>query len=136
MGRARHEIKTEYDALRRPILSFVSGTDATNSDPRTLGKTILFEQIVYGEGQANDQALNLRTRGYRHYDGAGVITNEDLNPDTNSNEAYDFKGNLLRSNRKIADDYKKLYDWAVDTIQSTWDTFSSSTRYDATQPPH
>ena len=48
-----------YDALRRPASLFVLGTDPVNSDPRTLAGEICYETTVYGEGQPNDQALNL-----------------------------------------------------------------------------
>ena len=57
------------------------------------------------------------------------------NPLTIQDEAYDFKGNLLRSSRTLADDYHKLYDWQTDTAQPTWETFSSSTTYDALNRP-
>ena len=126
-----HQFKTEYDQLRRPLRQFVRGTDNTLSDPRTLGSDILFAMIEYGEGQANDTALNLRTRVFRSYDGAGVVTNMRRNPLTATDEAYDFKGNLLGSSRVLADDYRKLYDWNNDFVQPSWETFTSSTTYDA-----
>ena len=130
-----HNFKTAYDALRRPIHQFVRGTDAAHSDPRTFNQDILFEKTEYGEGQANDVALNLRTRVYRQFDGAGAVTNLDCNLIDNQDEAYDFKGNLLRSSRTIADDYKKLYNWSVDIVQQSWETYSSSTTYDALNRP-
>ena len=86
-----HNFKTEYDSLRRPVHRFVRGTDSTRSDPRTLGADVLFGKIEYGEGQANDVALNLRTRAFKSYDGAGVVTNRGNNPVTGEDEGYDFK---------------------------------------------
>jgi len=129
-----HNFRTEYDVLRRPNGLYVLGTDPANSDPRTTSE-VLFEKTVYGEGQASDQALNLRTRVFQHFDNAGVVTSLGRNTVTNQDEAYDFKGNLLRSSRTVADDYKKLYDWAVDTVQPSWETFSSSATYDALNRP-
>src|SRR5262249_20740667 len=130
-----HQFKTEYDQLRRPLRQIVHGTDATHSDPRTLNRDVLFARSEYGEGQTKDIALNLRTRVFKHFDSAGVVTNMGRNLLTAQDEAYDFKGNLLRSSRTLGDDYKKLYDWQTDTVQPTWETFSSSTTYDALNRP-
>jgi RHS repeat-associated protein len=120
-----HQFKTEYDQLRRPLRQFVRGTDTIQSDPRTLNADVMFARIEYGEGEANDTALNLRTRVFKSYDGAGVITSDE----------YDFKGNLGRSSRTVADDYKKVYDWNNDTVDPSWETFHSSTTYDALDRP-
>jgi hypothetical protein len=62
-----HDFSMAYGALRRPVSSFVKGNDPLNSDPRTMAG-LLYEKIDYGEGQENDQALNLRTRVYQHFD--------------------------------------------------------------------
>ena len=68
-----HEFRTEYDQLHRPLNQFVRGTDANESDPRVLNRSVLFGKIEYGEGQANDIELNLRTRAFKSYDNAGVL---------------------------------------------------------------
>jgi RHS repeat-associated protein len=120
-----HQFKTEYDQLRRPLRQLVRGTNTTQSDPRTLNADLLFARIEYGEGQANDIALNLRTRVCKSYDGVGVVTSEE----------YDFKGNLLHSTRTLAIDYKKIYDWNTDIVDSSWEIFHSSTTYDALNRP-
>ena len=57
-----HEFRTEYDQLHRPLNQFVRGTDGEQSDLRVLDRDVLFQKTEYGEGQANDVALNLRTR--------------------------------------------------------------------------
>ena len=117
-----HALRTEYDKLRRPVARYVRGTDAQHSDPRTLNKEPRFEQIDYGEGQANAAALNLRTRVYRHRDGAGAVT-----------FGYDFKGNLLASTRELADEYKDILDWSLP--QPAGETLATSTAYDALNRP-
>lgn len=71
-----------YDALRRLTHRYV----AENG----LGET-LAERIVYGDRHP-DESLNLKGKIFRHYDSSGVA----------SSEAYDFKGNLLRSGRQLA----------------------------------
>jgi RHS repeat-associated protein len=131
-----HNFRTAYDGLRRPTSSFVSGTDSTNSDPRTTSAEVLFEQTVYGEGQPNDTALNLRTRVFKHFDSAGVVTSFGHNPQTNKDEAYDFKGNLLRNSRQFVQDYKSLPDWsdAQPALQPD-PPFATSTQYDALNRP-
>ena len=85
----------------------MTGTDVNNSDPRTLNTDVLFAKTEYGENQTNDVDLNLRTRVFRHSDSAGFVTNMAPNPVTDKDEAYDFKGNLLRSTRDLAHDYSE-----------------------------
>lgn len=125
-----HNFRTEYDALRRPTGSFVQGTDAVNSDPRTVPAEVQIQKTVYGEGLSPD--LNLNQRVYKVFDGAGIVISSAINPTTQLEEAYDFKGNLLRGSRQFVDDYKALPDWSAVTppILSA-DVFSGSTQYDA-----
>jgi hypothetical protein len=129
-----HAFRTEYDALRRPARSFVQGTDTANSDPQTLPQEILFARTDYGEGYPNDIALNLRTRVFRQYDPAGVVTHLAINPVTNQDEAYDFRGNLLRSGRQFAQDYKRMPDWLSSPSLET-ETFVTATTFDALNRP-
>jgi RHS repeat-associated protein len=130
-----HNFRTEYaDALRRPTGLFVQGTDA-NSDPRTVGTSeVLFEKTIYGEEQPDDIKLNLRTRVFQHSDAAGVVTSKDRNPETGDDEAYDFKGNLLRATRQLVADYKGIPDWSGAPPMEP-KIFSSSTQYDALNRP-
>jgi RHS repeat-associated protein len=128
-----HNFSAEYDALRRPTSMYVTGTDPSNSDPRTLGAKVCYEKITYGEGQVNDQGLNLRTRVFQHADAAGVVTNRGTNPVTGQDEAFDFKGNLLRSSRAFVSDYKTLPDWSLPP--PTLESYTSSTQYDALNRP-
>jgi len=127
----RHNFRSAYDVLRRPTGLFVLGTDAVNSDPRTTAAEVLYEKIVYGEGQL--PALNLNTRVFQHCDPAGVVTNTGHNSVTNRDEGFDFKGNLLRSRRGFVADYKVLPDWSVPP--PTTEVFIGSTQYDALNRP-
>ncbi|HXH09025.1 MAG TPA: toxin TcdB middle/C-terminal domain-containing protein [Alphaproteobacteria bacterium] len=129
-----HTFRHEYDALRRPHRLWVRGTAADRSDPRTLDRDVLLERYEYGEGQANDSALNLRARVLRHYHSAGVVTNLGHNPLTNQDEAYDFKGNLLRSTRRLPQDYHTIPDWSG-TVAFAAEAFHTSTTYDALNRP-
>jgi RHS repeat-associated protein len=129
-----HNFRTTYDALYRTTGQFVLGTDAVNSDPRTLAGESLFEQIVYGEGQANDQALNLRTRTFQHYDLAGIVTNMAHNAATNTDQGYDFKGNPLITRRQVLSDYKGLINWSSATPTFEVDV-TTATQYDALNRP-
>ncbi|HEU4891610.1 MAG TPA: SpvB/TcaC N-terminal domain-containing protein [Vicinamibacterales bacterium] len=126
-----HDFTTEYDALRRPIGLFVRGTDAVQSDPRTLPKKVQYEKIEYGESLANASDLNLRGRVIRHSDPSGVLENSGINPATGTLEAYDFKGNQLRSRRTFVDNPEALPDWAIAPPAFTADVFTASTRFDA-----
>jgi len=126
-----HNFRTAYDALRRPTGIFVFGTDAVNSDPRTLAAEILCEKTIYGEGRPSDQELNLRTRQFQHSDMGGVITNMGHNNVTNKDEAYDFKGNLLRTSRTFIQDYTALPDWSAAPPHFLPEVFNGSMQYDA-----
>jgi RHS repeat-associated protein len=113
-----HSFRTEYDTLRRPLNAYVTG-----ADPQDAEKKILFGKTDYGENQDNDTALNLRTRVFKQYDGAGIVTNIE----------YDFKGNLLRSTRVLAHEYREIVNWSNEV--QTDETFTSSTTYDALNRP-
>jgi RHS repeat-associated protein len=114
-----HHFHTEYDVLRRPLRSFVQG-----SDPQNPSTEILFGKIEYGEGQPNDIQLNLRGKSFRQYDSAGVVTGE----------VYDFKGNLLRSRRQLTRNYKTIPDWSGNPGLEQ-QTLADSTTYDALNRP-
>jgi RHS repeat-associated protein len=130
-----HCFTTTYDGLRRPVEQTVRGTIANGeaaSDPRTLGRDFVVDRIEYAETLANAEALNLRTRIYRHFDSAGVATNAKLDTNGNPTEAYDFKGNLLRSTRRLATLYREIPDWSQNPPpQLDAEFFEGSTRYDA-----
>ncbi|MFU1927405.1 SpvB/TcaC N-terminal domain-containing protein [Bordetella hinzii] len=149
-----HHLTMKYDALRRPIEKYVRGTDSdpdprkTTSDPRTLNPPnqagLLVERIEYGEpppgvSAAQEAAVlrvNLRTRIMRHFDSAGVLIHGRPDASGLLMEAYDFKGNLRCSTRKLVRDYKAIADWsgapgpALET-----EAFQGSTRYDALNRP-
>ncbi|HEY4905219.1 MAG TPA: SpvB/TcaC N-terminal domain-containing protein [Candidatus Sulfotelmatobacter sp.] len=111
----QNRLRREYDALRRPIALLVKTGDSVE---------IQAERIVYGEGQPDDQAMNLRLKTFQQFDGAGVVTNQ----------AYDFKGNLLSSTRQLLEDYKHDVNWSKSpTLEE--EIFTSSTTYDALNRP-
>jgi len=126
-----HNFRTTYDALRRPLGRYVLGTDPANSDPRTVPGEVLYETSEYGEGQTDDQRLNLRTRVYRLRDSAGVVLNVMTDPATQHEVAYDFKGNLLGSSRQHTQDEQSLPDWSQAAPAFLPDVFAVATQYDA-----
>ena len=101
-----------YDELRRAIGLFV----AQNGTER------LAERTLYGEGEGT--ATNHRTRVHQAFDGAGVVTSE----------AYDFKGNLLRSRRELLPDYIEAVDWKLGPTPNAG-LFRTSKTYDALNRP-
>jgi RHS repeat-associated protein len=106
-----HRFRHEYDVLRRPTSFYV----------QTGGKDeILAEKIAYGEGQPNDFALNLRNKPFLQFDAAGLLTNE----------RYDFKGNLLKSTRRVLEDYRDEVNW-TQSPELEAGVFTTSTAYDA-----
>ncbi len=108
-----HTITTKYDALQRPTELWVQhGSEILK----------LAERTVYGETFGD--ALNMRGKVYQMYDAAGVGTNN----------AYDFKGNLLSSTRQLLENYTDQVNW--NEAQDFEDeTFTSSTTYDALNRP-
>src|SRR5262249_27253961 len=77
---------------------------------------------------SSPQTNNLRGRLYRHFDTGGV---EQI-------AGYDFKGNILSTERWLASDYKNVVDWAtlptmpptsVNPLETT--SYTILTNYDA-----
>jgi RHS repeat-associated protein len=101
-----------YDEVRRPTGLFVTEK----------GSERLAERTIYGESQGD--ANNQRTRVFRMFDAAGIVTSEE----------YDFKGNLLKSARDLLPDYKGEVDWQENPDASDG-TFTTSTKYDALNRP-
>jgi RHS repeat-associated protein len=110
-----HQIRHTYDALRRPTGLLVR----TGSGPEKQA-----ERITYGEGQANDQAFNLRGQIFQQFDGAGLVTHV----------SYDFKGNLQESHRQLLQNYKEAVDWFLSPPLET-ETFTSRSTFDALNRP-
>jgi RHS repeat-associated protein len=134
-----HAFRTEYDPLHRPTGSFVRG-----ADPLDANRIIQFEKMIYGDmlgnglsdSISNDETrkLNLRGKLYQHFDSAGLVVSKGRNPVRNADEAFDFKGNPLRSTRQLISDYKSAPDWSQSPALET-EIFGSSTRYDALNRP-
>ncbi len=80
----------------------------------------LTEKLVYGEGQYNDLARNLRGKIFQQLDGAGIA----------ANSKYDFKGNLLTGSRQLLRDYHDEVDWNS-SPELEEPVFSTNTAYDA-----
>ena len=91
-----HTFRTEYDPLRRPLRVFVTG--ANPADP---GRELLTERLVYGEQHLEKLQRNLCGQLYIHFDQAGTV----------ASDRYDFKGNPVRSARRIAVEYKQAFSW-------------------------
>jgi RHS repeat-associated protein len=122
----KYAFRTKYDALRRPLRSFVQGGDPAEHNPKVLAQEILFERTIYGDSadtgltELQQKQDNLRTKIFKHFDGAGVATTD----------LYDFKGNSLQSTRQFASDFKNPLDWLqCPSLDS--ETFASTSTYDA-----
>jgi RHS repeat-associated protein len=134
-----HTFRFDYDALHRPVGSFVKG-----ADPLDASRIIQFEKVIYGDTPTNglsdtpadDQTrrLNLRGKVYKHHDTAGLVISVGRNAATGTDEAFDFKGNLLRSTRQLVKDYKTTPDWSQNPALGT-EVFVGSARYDALNRP-
>jgi RHS repeat-associated protein len=120
-----YAFRTEYDALHRPVRSFVRGGDPGQPDQH-FRHEILFEETVYGDGprtglgEAEREARNLRGRVFAHSDGAGVLRTG----------SYDFKGNALESSRQFARDFTAVPDWSQPVALEA-ERFDTASTYDA-----
>jgi RHS repeat-associated protein len=94
--------RTEFDRMRRPIRSFVTGTDSNQPN-----REVLTDRMIPGDQHPNAEALNMRGQVFLQCDQAGVVTTGQC----------DFKGNPLHSSRRIAREYKQAIDWSsVDAV--------------------
>ena len=110
-------LRTEYDALRRPVRGYVAGPGITGE--------ALQGRTEYGESAPDPEARNLRTRVAQQFDGAGITVTP----------AYDFKGNLLGSTRQFAAEYAgDVVDWAAEVPLEARE-YTSGTSYDALNRP-
>ena len=119
-----------YDELRRPTGLIVSGNGLSS---------ILAEKTIYGDsrlgGPSTPEQTNHRGKVYQAYDAAGIVASMGVNPLTNQNEGFDFKGNPLRGSRQLlaGASYKAAVDWNMNPAQDEF--FTSSTSYDALNRP-
>lgn len=113
--------RTHYDALRRPVRGLVAGPGITGT---ALQLRTVYGDTLPGGDTTNPDDRNLRTRVVVQHDNAGVVTNE----------AYDFKGNLLRSRRELAAAYRDIPDWDG-PVSLTGQAYLASTSYDALNRP-
>jgi RHS repeat-associated protein len=111
-----HVHRTVFDPLRRPVESYL--TEA-NGPPQQVGR------IVYGEGVDGAETNNLRGKVVELFDQAGIVRTG----------RYDFKGNLLRSERELARDYKSTLDWTFGVPLDAALPYMSQTAYDALNRP-
>ena len=110
-----HQFRTTYDQLR-----------PTRRVPPPRGKRARAAGRAHRlrRGAARSRAGEPARRVAQHFDQAGVITSD----------GYDFKGNLLRSGRQLAREYKDTLDWAG-AVDLEPETFTSTTTYDALNRP-
>ncbi|MCP4458844.1 MAG: toxin, partial [Cytophagales bacterium] len=127
------QFRFTYDELLRPKSSFM-----TPDYDGTPGTEQLLSLTIYGEEAANAADDNLLGQPYLIFDSAGMV----------KNPSFDFKGNSLVSERKLAVTYQTSPDWiALDGYTSvaslltdatsllTTDNFVQTTEYDALNRP-
>lgn len=107
--------RVEYDPLRRPVAVHVSGPELGEAAAEALCET-----TEYGERETDGEARNLRTRVARKRDATGVLTNQ----------SFDFTGNLLKSTRQLATQYRVQLDWSR-PVELEENVYHSSSRFDA-----
>ncbi|NJJ40875.1 SpvB/TcaC N-terminal domain-containing protein [Paenibacillus apii] len=123
---------TLYDVGKRPVRTWSSGSVQSRTVYDVLGRaietyhsvgdspTVMTGRIVYGESMPEPERFNQRGKKILSYDQAGLLRNDE----------YDFKGNLLRSRRELAAEYKTTLNWALDVLLEA-ESYETRTRYDA-----
>ncbi len=86
-------VRSAYDDLRRLVRVYVDEGAGEK----------LREVRVWGEAVQGAASLHLRSRAYQIYDGAGLATTD----------GYDFKGNLARSSRLLAQRFDVTLDYTA-----------------------
>jgi RHS repeat-associated protein len=104
--------RTVYDALRRSTEVFLSIAS---------GPEKLVEKTIYGEPLEDSEKKNLRQKVVKIFDQAGIVISDD----------YDFKGNILSSQRKLAKEYKSNLDWSREVDFEEGEDFVNRQTYDA-----
>ncbi len=119
MGR---RTRTEYDALRRPVAVWMAEGGAPE---------VMIAASIHGEGIADAEARNLLGQAVETRDQSGLALAE----------RFDFKGNLIRSVRRIAQSFDTLIDWSGDVALEP-EHFVTEALFDAlgrpilSMPPH
>ncbi|MBK9708044.1 MAG: hypothetical protein IPO77_13840, partial [Acidobacteria bacterium] len=88
------------------------------------GPEVLVVRTVYGETLPNPETGNKRGKVVQIFDQAGTVISDN----------YDFKGNLLVTSRRVAQEYKQILDWSAAAPLEA-QTYTSRTKYDALNRP-
>lgn len=99
-------LRRRYDARRRPTHLFVTPPGAGAAE-------FLAERHVYGEGHPQAAAANLADQIHEVFDGAGRVRNT----------AFDFKGNIVASERRLAVTFRDHPDWSA--IEAAGEDFAA-----------
>lgn len=111
-------IRTGYDILHRPTGHFHLSDSGTE---------LQFEKFVYGDEPGLDVPVKYNARGriYKQYDQSGVVTMQ-----------YDFKGNVVATERQLAQEYKLDIDWSSRTTPALeTEKFITTTSFDGLNRP-
>lgn len=125
-----YAVRIEYDALRRPLRSFVQGGDSAEPNATLFAQPVVYERTIYGDSAetgltaAQQQQANLKASVFKRFDGAGTVTTD----------LYDFKGNALRGTRQFASDYRTTPDWSQNPAPDS-ETFTVTAAFDALNRP-
>ena len=86
------ELRSTYDALHRPVSSYVRiGTQET-----------LTNHVVYGDILPNAEQKNMKGQVLHSFDQSGMTSITEI----------DFKGQALKTERRLTKAYKTIVDWA------------------------
>jgi len=113
---------TRYDALRRPLEQQLS----INNEETRVVERFTYRDPGLGSATSDAEAAvrNLGGQVFQHYDPSGLI----------SNQRFDFKGNLLEVQRRLASAYQATaIHWPEQSPATAFEaeTYTQQTEYDA-----
>ena len=106
-----------YPAPRKPAASALRLTEEPDAPANENSKAILLEHTIYGESQPNPESKNLRTQVFQLHDQAGLVVTDE----------YDFKGNLLKTTRRLHNEFRTPINWESSTEDGLQDEQHTST---------
>ncbi len=123
-----HHTSMFYDDLQRPTRMYVEGGDGEEQLDHVVQRMVYgdWKDMTSAERQSS-QAQNLIGTVVKLYDQAGLVTTVEI----------DFKGNVLKSTRQLAMQYKGTLNWpenpGTDLFES--EIFRSETEFNALNRP-
>lgn len=120
-----HVVQSFFDVLHRPIYSKVSGGEDESPLDHIFNRTVYGESLLLPDrsNEVELQMINILGMPIKHFDTGGITETEE----------YDFKGQPLKSSRRLFEKYKEVANWSDNNLDTDLgnEVFSFITETDA-----